>query len=75
MFHEQNNKNEGNKADPKLNGKSSPEEGVDGEEEILSVNSSPVSDHREAASKQYPDTLDVAEMDYSPARRKSPIHN
>ncbi|CAK9159005.1 unnamed protein product [Ilex paraguariensis] len=40
----------------------------EGKEENLSINSSPV-------SERYPDTLDIAGMDYSPARRKPPIHN
>lgn len=29
----------------------------------------------EAAQQQYPDLIDMTEMDYSPARRKPPIHN
>lgn len=28
-----------------------------------------------AAQQQYPDLIDMTEMDYSPARRKPPIHN
>lgn len=44
-----------------------------GKRENFSVKSSPV--QLEAAPKHYPDVLDIAGMDYSPARRKSPIHN
>ena len=44
-----------------------------GKQENFSVKSSPV--QVEAAPKHYPDVLDIAGMDYSPARRKSPIHN
>ncbi|KAK3026562.1 hypothetical protein RJ639_041148 [Escallonia herrerae] len=69
-----NHKNEGNKADPLSKGKSS-SEGLGGKEESFSVKSSPVSFHREAASERYPDILDIAGMDYSPAKRKPPIHN
>uniref|UniRef100_A0A5B7ARH7 Uncharacterized protein n=1 Tax=Davidia involucrata TaxID=16924 RepID=A0A5B7ARH7_DAVIN len=46
-----------------------------GEEENFSVSSSPVPKHREAAPERYPDILDIAGMDYSPARKKPPIHN
>lgn len=28
-----------------------------------------------ATGHQYPDPIDMTEMDYSPARRKPPIHN
>ncbi|KAI8570560.1 hypothetical protein RHMOL_Rhmol01G0044100 [Rhododendron molle] len=55
-------------------GKSSTNE-LGGKHESFSVDSSPDSDHREATRKRYPDTLDIDEMDYSPARRKPPIHN
>lgn len=41
--------------------------------ENFSVKSPPV--QLEAAPKHYPDVLDIAGMDYSPARKKSPIHN
>ncbi|KAK1403486.1 Auxin-induced protein like [Heracleum sosnowskyi] len=39
------------------------------------VKSSPVVEQRQAPTKQFPDVVDLAGMDYSPARRKSPIHN
>ncbi|XP_034700319.1 uncharacterized protein LOC117925426 [Vitis riparia] len=45
------------------------------EEENFYVNASPVSEHPEAAPEGYPDIIDIAGMDYSPARRKPPIHN
>lgn len=44
-------------------------------EERLSLNSSPVSEHREVGTEQYPENGNIVEMDYSPARRKPPIHN
>ncbi|PSS08172.1 Auxin-induced protein like [Actinidia chinensis var. chinensis] len=46
-----------------------------GKEESLTVSSPPVSEHREAINQRYPDILDLAGMDYTPARRKPPIHN
>ncbi|XP_059635231.1 uncharacterized protein LOC132277389 [Cornus florida] len=39
------------------------------------LSSSSVSEHREATSEPYPDSLDIAGMDYALARRKPPIHN
>ncbi|CAK9187198.1 unnamed protein product [Ilex paraguariensis] len=60
----QNGKNEGNRAG-----------GLGGKEENLSVSSSPDSGHGESSPEHYPDSLDIAGMDYSLARRKAPIHN
>ncbi|KAK4374891.1 hypothetical protein RND71_005568 [Anisodus tanguticus] len=64
-----NIKNEGNKAHDNtiLKGQSSSEN--------FSVNSSPETGHRETSSEHYPDVLDLAGMDYSPAKRKPQIHN
>ncbi|CAK9145993.1 unnamed protein product [Ilex paraguariensis] len=59
-----NGKNEGNRAG-----------GLGGKEENLSVSSSPDSGHGESSPEHYPDSLDIAGMDYSLARRKAPIHN
>ncbi|PHT28774.1 hypothetical protein CQW23_31627 [Capsicum baccatum] len=42
--------------------------------ENFSVNSSPETGHRKISS-DHPDVLDLAGMDYSPAKRKPPIHN
>ncbi|XP_054820140.1 uncharacterized protein LOC129319178 [Prosopis cineraria] len=47
----------------------------DGEEEGIKVQTLPTSEHRGLHHEQYPDLVDIAEMDYSPARRKPPIHN
>ncbi|KAF6147653.1 hypothetical protein GIB67_031644 [Kingdonia uniflora] len=44
-------------------------------EEELSVKPTPVSKHREPVPERYPDIIDIAGMDYSPAKRKPPIHN
>ncbi|KAL5697782.1 hypothetical protein ACHQM5_028898 [Ranunculus cassubicifolius] len=53
-------------------------------EENFSIKSSPISSsssspsseqHGEATNGKYPDIIDIAGMDYSPARRKPPIHN
>ncbi|KAK4369887.1 hypothetical protein RND71_009362 [Anisodus tanguticus] len=66
-----NIKNEGNKAhhdNTILKGQS-------GTSENFSVNSSPENGHRKTSSEHYPDVLDLAGMDYSPAKRKPPIHN
>ncbi|KAF8389168.1 hypothetical protein HHK36_025861 [Tetracentron sinense] len=41
----------------------------DGNEESFSA------EHREVASERYPDIIDIVEKDYSPAKRKPPIHN
>ncbi|GJT06935.1 retrovirus-related pol polyprotein from transposon TNT 1-94 [Tanacetum coccineum] len=30
---------------------------------------------KEVINEQYPDVIDIAGMDYTPARKKSPIHN
>ncbi|XP_022135362.1 uncharacterized protein LOC111007333 [Momordica charantia] len=38
-------------------------------------NSEAVSENLEAGQEHYPDLVDIAEMDYSPAKRKPPIHN
>ena len=69
MVHVQNHKKEENKASSTLEGKSS------SKEEIFTVNSSPVSGHGKATPEGYPDILDIAGMDYTPAKRKPPIHN
>ncbi|XP_058113188.1 uncharacterized protein LOC131256163 [Magnolia sinica] len=47
---------------------------VNGNQENFSVKST-VSEHRLSTTKHYPDIIDIAGMDYSPARRKPPIHN
>ncbi|XP_009774918.1 uncharacterized protein LOC107795902 isoform X1 [Nicotiana tabacum] len=68
--------NEGNKGDHTvLKGQSSSERVIGGKEENFSVNSSPETGHRKTSSEHYPDVLDLAGMDYSPAKRKPPIHN
>lgn len=60
----------------KTNHESRSNGGQNGKEENLSVKSLlPAPEHHEAAPDRYPDVLDIAGMDYSPARRKSPIHN
>ncbi|XP_011078563.1 uncharacterized protein LOC105162266 [Sesamum indicum] len=41
----------------------------------LSRNLSAVTEQRQPNPDNYPDTLDIAGMDYSQARRKPPIHN
>nr|GMC65127.1 Auxin-induced protein like [Ipomoea batatas]GME20954.1 Auxin-induced protein like [Ipomoea batatas] len=56
-------KNEGTKANPIP------------KKENFSVNSSPETGHRETSNEHYPNVFDLAGMDYSPARRKAPIHN
>lgn len=69
---------EGNSNEAKVNGKmntsaTTKQREDNGKRENFSVKSSPV--QLEAAPKHYPYVLDIAGMDYSPARRKSPIHN
>lgn len=64
MLHGQNNvKKEGNEANPSVNGNT------------RKVRTLATSEHRELHHEHYPDLVDIAEMDYSPARRKPPIHN
>ncbi|KAF5200968.1 hypothetical protein FRX31_009442 [Thalictrum thalictroides] len=73
-----NVKSEGTKVDPKMNHQPTDHaHGHGGNEENFSVksSSSPKSEHGEATTGQYPDIIDIAGMDYSPARRKPPIHN
>lgn len=75
MLHVQSVKNGGNnKAEPTSKGKSSGG-GHSEKEENFPVNTSPVSEHRDVAHERYPDIIDIAGMDYSPAKRKPPIHN
>ncbi|XP_052198559.1 uncharacterized protein LOC127805813 [Diospyros lotus] len=61
------------------NDKGKPKSTTDGlggkDQESLPLNSSPDSKHRKAATEHYPDILDIAGMDYTPAKRKPPIHN
>uniref|UniRef100_A0A2P2PK79 Uncharacterized protein n=1 Tax=Rhizophora mucronata TaxID=61149 RepID=A0A2P2PK79_RHIMU len=45
------------------------------EHEKVTTNSSPGSGHQEVIHDHYVDNMDMAEMDYSPAKRKPPIHN
>ncbi|XP_044472419.1 uncharacterized protein LOC123201038 [Mangifera indica] len=66
------NKNEENKANPTTKGKSSTSPSRDGETQSKQgkfPSKSPPS------SEQYVDITDIAEMDYSPAKKKPPIHN
>lgn len=44
-------------------------------EKSFSVNSSPASEHRDSTNGPYPDIIDIAGMDYTPATGKTPIHN
>ncbi|XP_077216907.1 uncharacterized protein LOC143851386 [Tasmannia lanceolata] len=46
----------------------------DRKQENFSVKSA-TSEHRQHTPERYPDIIDIAGMDYSPARRKPPIHN
>ncbi|KAF9614544.1 hypothetical protein IFM89_019207 [Coptis chinensis] len=66
-------KNEGTKISPTA--KRPTEEAPIKNEENFSVKSLPHSEQRETTTGQYPDIIDIAGMDYSPARRKPPIHN
>ncbi|KAI7728556.1 hypothetical protein M8C21_001074 [Ambrosia artemisiifolia] len=63
-----------NKHDPKLQVKSTHQ--IAGKEHAS--NSSPENAKhwkKDVSSEQYQDVTDIAEMDYTPARKKSPIHN
>ncbi|XP_030544557.1 uncharacterized protein LOC115751024 [Rhodamnia argentea] len=58
----------GSEANPRLKGKRSNGGQLGGGKENFAVNSSSSSEH-------YPDIMDIAGMDYTPAKRKPPIHN
>ncbi|XP_040995789.1 uncharacterized protein LOC121241983 [Juglans microcarpa x Juglans regia] len=64
-----------NKADPMPKGQSG--SGEHGEKQTFMVSGKPTSDeHREStALEHFPDNTDIVDMDYSPAKRKPPIHN
>ncbi|XP_010244867.1 PREDICTED: uncharacterized protein LOC104588576 [Nelumbo nucifera] len=67
-------KNGGTEIDPKSKNHSN--KGFGGNEENFSVKSSPLpAEHGGATPEHYPDIIDIAGMDYSPAGRKPPIHN
>ncbi|KAJ0984801.1 hypothetical protein J5N97_003157 [Dioscorea zingiberensis] len=51
----------------------SPAEKADREE--FHVETPPMGEDEHLPTKTYPDVLDIAGMDYSPAKRKPPIHN
>lgn len=84
MIHVQNDKDDGgNRGDldpkgEKVNNNTQPG-GEDGDAKAKS--SSVISKHQEQEAavahqvQHYPDLTDMTEMDYSPARRKPPIHN
>ncbi|XVE63613.1 hypothetical protein DITRI_Ditri07aG0033600 [Diplodiscus trichospermus] len=62
-----------NKANPTPKVKSGNQENGE-KQEKFPVDSPTTSEHQEV-QEQYADIMDIAEMDYSPARRKPPIHN
>lgn len=69
-------KNDGNKHDPEPEVQST--HGLVGnKEETSSFNSLENSKHwkTEVSTEHYPDDIDIAGMDYTPARKKSPVHN
>ncbi|KAL0286151.1 UNVERIFIED_CONTAM: hypothetical protein Sangu_2747300 [Sesamum angustifolium] len=69
-----NDKNNNNKTHTKIED-SSPIEKIAKKDKNLSINLSAVTEQRQPDPETYPDTLDIAGMDYSQARRKPPIHN
>ncbi|KAI3714921.1 hypothetical protein L6452_21883 [Arctium lappa] len=66
---------DGNKHDPEPEVQST--HGLVGKQETSSFNSLENSKHwkTEVSTEQYPDDIDIAGMDYTPARKKSPVHN
>lgn len=74
MLHGQNVNNGGNEGHPSVNGNTRSVK-VKGEADEIKVNTLTTSKHRDLPQEQYPDLVEIAEMDYSPARRKPPIHN
>ena len=69
MLHAQNAKNEGNKTESTENGNARNVK-VKGKEMNGLASSE---EHRESRHEHSPDLVDI--MDYSPAKRKPPIHN
>lgn len=74
MLHGQNVKKGGNEAYTPVNGIVRNDK-VKGEKEEIKVNKLTASKQQMLPHEHYPDLVDIAEMDYSPARRKTPIHN
>ena len=70
MHDGQNVKNEGNEAQPPVNGNTRNDK-LNGEEEGTKLNALATSKHHE----HHPALVAIAEMDYSPATRNPPIHN
>ncbi|RDY12814.1 hypothetical protein CR513_02332 [Mucuna pruriens] len=69
LLHGQNVKNGGNEAQAPEIGNSRNYK-VNGEEKEILVNKQQVLSH-----ENYPDLVDIADMDYSPAKKNPPIHN
>ncbi|XP_027333628.1 uncharacterized protein LOC113848353 isoform X2 [Abrus precatorius] len=69
-----NVKSEEHKGHPLVNGNT---RNVNANEEVkeVKVNTLTISKHKDVPQEHYADLVDIAEMDYSPARRKPPIHN
>ncbi|TKY54762.1 hypothetical protein E2542_SST19174 [Spatholobus suberectus] len=61
----ENVKNEENKAHPSVNGNT----------RNVNTLSTSNSKHKDVPEEHYRDLVEIAEMDYSPAKRKPPIHN
>lgn len=60
-------KNEGNEGQPQVNGNTRNDK-LNGKEEEINVN-------QQQEELLHEDLVDITDMDYSPARRKTPIHN
>ncbi|KAI3803036.1 hypothetical protein L1987_31184 [Smallanthus sonchifolius] len=69
-----NLENQKNKHDPKPEDKST-HQLVGKEETPNSLPENSKHSKKDVITEQYPDVTDIAEMDYTPARKKSPIHN
>ncbi|KAK6236101.1 hypothetical protein QUC31_019864 [Theobroma cacao] len=67
---EENGENKGNRTSKVKSGNEE-----NGEKQEKFPVGSPTSSEHQEVHDQYADIMDIAEMDYSPARRKPPIHN
>ncbi|KVH93734.1 hypothetical protein Ccrd_004214 [Cynara cardunculus var. scolymus] len=70
-----NHKNDGNKNDPKPRIKSTRGSVSDEENFFFNLSSENSKNGKDVANEPYPNDTDITGMDYTPARKKSPIHN
>ncbi|KAJ9557944.1 hypothetical protein OSB04_012558 [Centaurea solstitialis] len=70
-----NSENDENKNELKPEIKSTDASISDGDNFFFNLSSENSKNAKEVANEPHPNETDLAEMDYTPARKKSPIHN